>query len=298
MISGSELFALVPVSNGIKRIWKGQTVVHSRSTEHILVVEPDPIMGESIRAALEYCGYTCESAVTAGAALDCLHRRMPDGIIADPGLPDCDGLELIPLFRVRSQVPIIVLSRRTEEAVKIAALDKGADDYVEKPFDPGELIARLRAKLRLFQNDQLEQSSGVSDSGQAAIVDLSRMERALLAALVNHHGATVSEQALIAAVWGPNAKATDTDLRVLVVKLRQKLDGQKQPLYVLRDAAGGYYVAGWVELPRRAGGAADVSHQKLDLVRQQLRQRSADLVAEEIIHGASTTEPSRKTLRR
>lgn len=252
------------------RISCERVVVPSRSTEHILVVEDDPIQSASLRAVLEHCGFSCEIATTGAAALYCFQRRKPDVILADVSLPDCDGFELISIFRRASLVPLIVVSARSSESDKVAALDKGADDYVEKPFHPGELVARIRAKLRLCQEDEPEVPPRELD--QEASADLTRMERILLSVLVKNQGATVSEAELINAVWGPYGKATDNDLRVLVMRLRRKLEMQQQPLYILNDHAAGYYVSGWVHFPRRATGIASASRQTPESPRQRLRQ--------------------------
>src|SRR4030095_3493536 len=129
------------------QMW-GSVAMFGGSSERILIVEDEPILCETIRAALEFYGFTCETANSGASALDQFMNHGHDGIVADLGLPDCDGVDFISIVRRSSDVPVIVVSGRCAEADKIGALDHGADDFLEKPFLPGELAARLRAKLR------------------------------------------------------------------------------------------------------------------------------------------------------
>lgn len=210
-----------------------------RSTERILIVEDDPLVGEMMRATLEFCGYGCEIATTAASALDRLRSGSPDAITVDLGLPDGDGLELISVLHGSTDTPVIVVSGRCEEADKVAALDSGADDYIEKPFLPGELVARIRAKLRLRRHDQLEEPDSPYEVDPETEGALSRLERALLALLIKHQGATVSEDEIIVSLWGSEGLAASADLRSLVLKLRRKLQIQRQPLFVLNERGAG-----------------------------------------------------------
>lgn len=219
--------------------------------DRILIVEDDPIICESIRAVLDYCGFTCATAADAASAMGRLRKGNPDAIVVDLGLPDCDGIELIAAMRHASDVPIIVVSGRTAEADKIAALDSGADDYIQKPCLPGELVARVRAKLRQYRSHPRNQSDTPYEMGPDTECGLSRMERSLLALLVHHQGATVPEDQIIAALWGSASNATGADLRTLVLKLRRKLEELRQPLFVINERGVGYYVSGWGRFPRR-----------------------------------------------
>jgi len=233
--------------------------VAARSTEHILIVEDEPILCEILRATFEYGGYTCETAATGAAALEHFQKGKPDAVIADLGLPDCDGIEFIAALRGLSRVPVIVVSGRSAEADKIAALDHGADDYVEKPFLPGELVARVRAKLRHHHAGQLEGPASPEQIMRESEIGLSRMERALLSFLVQRQGATASEEEIIATLWEPHCKATSADLRSLVLKVRRKLQVQHQPLFVVNDRGVGYYIArGWDRFPHEARDEAQV----------------------------------------
>ena len=221
------------------------------SGHHILVVEDDPIVSEILRATLEYSGYTCETATTAASALDRFRMSHPDAIITDLGLPDSDGIELVSALRGLSRIPVLVLSGRRTEADKIAALDHGADDFIEKPFRPGELVARVRAKLRQARHHQPEQPDDPYRIDAETEAALSRMERALLAILVQNRGATISEERLIASIWGPHRQATSGDLRSLVLKVRRKLQEQHHPLFVLNERGVGYRVSGFGRFQRR-----------------------------------------------
>jgi two-component system KDP operon response regulator KdpE len=226
-----------------------------RSTEHILVVEDDPIVSEILRATLEYSGYTCEAVTTAASALDRFRTSRPDAILTDLALPDSDGMDLVSALRDLSQIPVLVLSGRRSEADKIAALDRGADDYIEKPFLPGELVARIRAKLRQARHHQPVETENPYKIDAATEASLSRMERTLLSALVRHQGATVSEQKLIAGIWGPYRQATNGDLRSLVLKLRRKLQEQHHSLFVFNERGVGYRISGFGRFPRYLGDA-------------------------------------------
>lgn len=226
--------------------------------DRILIIEDDPINGEMLRATLEYSGYKCDIALTAGAGVERLKRNLFHAVIVDLGLPDCSGLELIGALRLISQLPILVVSGHDEEAYKIAAFDNGADDYVVKPFLPAELAARVRAKMRQYRADQSGRTSRDQPFEEEAEVGLSRMERALLALLVRNQGQTVSEIDIIAAIWGAKSAATGADLRSLVLKVRRKLASRRQPLFILNERGVGYYVSSWGRFPRRQLPEADL----------------------------------------
>lgn len=226
--------------------------MHGRSHERVLIVEDDPILAEIIKATLEYGGYETEIARTAASAFDRLRNSSLDVITVDLGLPDGDGLEVVSAFHRTTDIPLIVISGRREEADKIAALDAGADDYIEKPFLPGELLARIRAKLRLHRTNGLDEPDSPFRVGREAEASLSRLERGLLALLIKHRGATVSEDAIIASLWEADGRGTSADVRSLVLKLRRKLQVQRQPLFVLNEHGVGYYVSAFGRFPRRA----------------------------------------------
>jgi two-component system KDP operon response regulator KdpE len=191
-------------------------------------------------------------AANAGEALARAAEHNPAVIILDLGLPDQDGIEVIRRLREWSQTPVLVLSVRDREAEKIAALDAGADDYIEKPFAMGELLARLRAALRHRLRQQGE--APVFHSGGLAVdlvrrevslrgkpVHLSPKEYELLRLLVQHAGKVVTQRQILAEVWGP-AHVQDTQyLRVYIGQLREKLeDDATKPALIATEPGVGY----------------------------------------------------------
>jgi two-component system KDP operon response regulator KdpE len=200
----------------------------------ILVIDDEPQMHRFLKPALEAAGYAVERADTAAEGLRLAAARAPDAVLLDLGLPDLDGQDALKRLRAFSSVPVIVLSARDRESEKIAALDSGADDYVEKPFGVGELLARIRAAMR---HRLAEQGHGtLFESGPLAIdferrlvraggetVALSPREYALLDLLARNAGRVMTHRQLLTAIWGP-AHTTDLQyLRVYVGHLRQKL---------------------------------------------------------------------------
>jgi len=200
----------------------------------ILVIDDEPQIHRFLRPALEASGYAVERADTAGDGLAQVRTRPPGLILLDLGLPDMDGQDALVQLRAISQVPVLILSARDQEAGKVAALDNGADDYLEKPFGLDELLARIRAALRhahpgtaaseVFRADDLIVDMArrtVTASG--ALVQLSPREYTLLALLVRHSGKVLTHRHLLNAVWGPAHVEDVQYLRVYVGHLRQKL---------------------------------------------------------------------------
>ena len=219
------------------------------SGEQILVVDDEPQILRFLRPSLSAAGYEVITAATAAEALKLATAKAPDAILLDLGLPDLDGKEVIARLRAWSHVPIIVVSARDRETEKIAALDLGADDYIDKPFGIGELLARLRTALRHAARQTGEQTSFTSGG---LIVDvlahtvvrdelpikLTPKEFDLLAMLVRHAGRVVTHAQILTAVWGP-AHAHDVQyLRVLVGQLRQKLSRQDEDFDLIQTEAG------------------------------------------------------------
>jgi two-component system KDP operon response regulator KdpE len=203
----------------------------------ILVVDDEPQIHRFLAPALEAAGYAPLRALTAADGLRQVAERAPDLVLLDLGLPDMDGLQAIPRLRAFSAVPVIVLSARDREAEKIAALDAGADDYVEKPFALGELLARLRATLRRsgLVPKPAEQrylrfgALEIDFAERLARLDGERLhltprEWDLLSALARAgNGRLVTQRQLLQAVWGA-AHLDDTQyLRVYIGHLRAKL---------------------------------------------------------------------------
>ena len=200
----------------------------------ILVVDDERQIHRFLRPALEAAGYAVLSAPDAREGLRLAAARSPDLVLLDLGLPDLDGREALAKLRAFSDTPVIILSARDQELDKIASLDEGADDYVEKPFAVGELLARIRASLRRRRAQEGRediQSIGpimldtlaheVRVSG--ARIVLSPREHSLLAMLLQNAGRVITHRQLLTAVWGP-AHVDDVQyLRVYVGHLRQKL---------------------------------------------------------------------------
>jgi two-component system, OmpR family, KDP operon response regulator KdpE len=218
----------------------------------ILVVDDEPQIRRFLSASLNSHEYTVIEAHTGNEAIRLCTTVQPDLVILDLGLPDIDGREVLSRIREWSRVPIIVLSVRFDEQDKIDALDRGADDYVTKPFGMGELLARMRTALRhrvgTSEEAPLFTSGGlavdltrrvVTVEGQE--VRLSRKEYEVLRTLVKHAGKVVTHQQLLREVWGP-AHVNETQyLRVYVGQLRQKIERDPtQPRYIKTEAGVGY----------------------------------------------------------
>ncbi len=197
-------------------------------------------------------GYDVFSAETGAEALRLIATAAPDVIVLDLGLPDMDGKDVLAQARHFCKSPVIVLSARDRESEKIAALDLGADDYVEKPFAIGEFLARLRTALRHASPDaaptpRFEADGLLVDLEKRRVVKndqpvkLTPKEFDLLAVLVRHAGRVVTHRQILAAVWGP-AHADDTQyLRVFVGQLRAKIEtSPDQPRLVLTEPGIGY----------------------------------------------------------
>jgi two-component system, OmpR family, KDP operon response regulator KdpE len=221
----------------------------------VLVVDDEAAILRFLRPALEANDYDVESTGTVADAVKKIAGRPPDIVLLDLGLPDGDGKEVIRRVREWSDVPILVLSAREREAEKIESLDLGADDYVNKPFNVGELMARMRTALRhrlqrkaevpVLRVGNLEVDAvrhRVMRGG--AELKLTPKEFELLSFLARHAGRVLTHKQILAAVWGP-AHTEDTQyLRVYVGQLRQKIEVQpNEPAIVLTEPGIGYRIA-------------------------------------------------------
>jgi two-component system KDP operon response regulator KdpE len=216
----------------------------------VLIVDDEPPIRKLLRMGLTAQGYEILDAPNGKTALELLKNK-PDLVILDLGLPDIQGLELLTLIRARIEaVPIIVLSSRGDEAGKVDALDRGADDYVTKPFGMEELLARMRAALRhQLQAHGERPAFKVGDLSVDLVrrvvkvhdkeVKLSPKEYDLLRVLVQHAGKVLTHKFLLGELWD---NLTDTQyLRVYVRQLRQKIeDDVEQPQYILTETGIGY----------------------------------------------------------
>lgn len=202
--------------------------------ESVLVVDDEPQILRFLKPSLEAVGYHVLTVATGADALKFAAKHAPDLILLDLGLPDMDGKDVITQLRTWTKTPIVIVSARDREAEKIAALDLGADDYINKPFGMGELLARMRAALRHAAQQSGEQTSFTADSltvdilaHTAALGDkplrLTPKEFELLALLVRNAGRVVTHRQILTAVWGPAHSEDIQYLRVCVGQLRQKL---------------------------------------------------------------------------
>ena len=205
----------------------------------ILVVEDDNAVANLIAATLETQDYRYKRANTgAGAVMEALSSK-PDVVLLDLGLPDMDGVDVIRKIRSWSNMPIIVVSARSEDFDKVAALDAGADDYLTKPFSVDELLARLRVALRRVRGDSLRlgEESSVYENGGLKIdyaagcaylsgeeIHLTPIEYKLLCLLARNTGKVLTHNYILKEVWGGTAASDVPSLRVFMATLRKKLE--------------------------------------------------------------------------
>lgn len=218
----------------------------------ILVVDDEPQIIRALRINLAARHYDVDTAPDGASALRAATHHHPDLVVLDLGLPDMDGLAVLGAIRARAPVPVVVLSARHDEAAKVAALDAGADDYVDKPFGVAELMARLRAGLRRAAAQA--GATAVFSAGDLVVdtlahrvtlrgepVKLTPKEYDLLYVLARHAGRVVTHQQVLKTVWGP-AHAEDAQyLRVFVGRLRRKIEAEPaEPRLLLTEPGVGY----------------------------------------------------------
>ena len=224
----------------------------TQAMHQVLIIEDEPAIRTVLRVLLEAQGYRCIEADTAMRAEIEARSHRPDLLLIDLGLPDSDGLKVIRRVRAWSQVPILVLSARTMEEQKVAALDAGADDYVTKPFSAPELLARIRAALRrdvrgaapaaALQFGALRVDLARREAqGTEGEVHLTPLEYRVLASLARHLGSIVMQRQLIREVWGPERQDDSRSLRVCIKNLRAKLEPDpRRPRYLITETGLGY----------------------------------------------------------
>ena len=222
----------------------------------ILVVEDDNAVAKLMAATMEAQDYQYRIASTGASAIMEALSYKPEVMILDLGLPDTDGIEVIKKIRAWSNMPIIVVSARSEDTDKAAALDAGADDYLTKPFSVDELLARLRVALRRVRHDRqrLSEESSVYENGGLRIdyaagcvyldgseIHLTPIEFKLLVLLANNTGKVLTHNYILREVWGNPAASDMRSLRVYMATLRKKLEkNTSEPKYIQTHIGVGY----------------------------------------------------------
>jgi two-component system KDP operon response regulator KdpE len=217
----------------------------------ILIVDDEPQITRVLRTALSTQGYSMRIAANGVEGMEAIHAWKPDLVITDVSMPEMNGVELCREIRAVSQIPIIVLSVRNQDLIKIEALDAGADDYVTKPFSIQELQARVRAQLRRSTATQTETpqiikaGDFVIDIPQHRVVvrgqdtHLTPKQFDLLVSMAQHPGQVLTHRALLHAVWGTNADQPEY-LRVTIGQLRKKIELSEEPTYIVTEPWIGY----------------------------------------------------------
>lgn len=217
----------------------------------VLAVDDDPAILRTLSINLRARGYDVETAGDGRSALQIVDERMPDVVILDLGLPDLDGVTVLKRLRAYAQVPVVVLSARHESDDKVEALDEGADDYVTKPFDIEELLARVRAATRRSDGDGSPLVVEVGDvhlditerraTRTGDEVKLTPTEWHIVEVLARRKGRLVRQTDLLHEVWGPGYLRETNYLRVYLAQLRRKLEKDpSRPAMFLTDPGIGY----------------------------------------------------------
>ena len=220
----------------------------------ILVVEDDAHIRRLLKATMQRAGHDVVEAADARQAMALLDIEHPDVVLLDLGLPDRDGLELIEPMRLRSTATLIVVSAREDSAEKVAALDLGADDYITKPFDTEELLARIRTALRHQRTGTADEAPGIIQAGSVQIdleyrrvlrdgeeIHLTPKEYSVLAELARRPDRVLSHSHLLKSVWGPAQTDRVEYLRIAIRGLRQKLEADpSRPRLIINELAVGY----------------------------------------------------------
>jgi two-component system, OmpR family, KDP operon response regulator KdpE len=217
----------------------------------VLVVDDDPAMRRTLSINLRARDYEVETAGDGRSALQVVDERMPDLVLLDLGLPDLDGIAVLTQLRSFTQVPVIVVSARTESDDKVEALDLGADDFITKPFSIEELLARIRATSRRVgreEPDLVVEAGGLRldltdsrASREGEEVHLTPTEWRIVEVLVRRRGRLVRQAELLTAVWGPAYDTQTNYLRVHMASIRRKLEADPgRPVLFLTEPGMGY----------------------------------------------------------
>ena len=217
----------------------------------VLVIDDERQIRRLLRVSLEAQGFEVHEAGTAEDGLRSIQGVKPDVVLLDLGLPDMDGSELLGRLRTWSTVPVLILSVRNSEEDIVRLLNAGADDYIIKPFNTGELVARLRVAVR---HHAPEEAQGLFSSGRLSVDLLNRevrvggeplkltpTEYALLRLFIRHAGRIMTHGQILREIWGPNAEAETNYLRVYITALRKKIEAQPQvPELIVTEPGVGY----------------------------------------------------------
>jgi two-component system KDP operon response regulator KdpE len=220
----------------------------------ILVIEDDPHARTLLLFTLKQQGYCCLQASNGASGIAAAIEREPSLILLDLGLPDLDGREVTRRIRERSNVPIIVVSARGHEEDKVASLDEGANDYVTKPIQTGELLARIRVALRATGTMDKAPDAGIITIGDLSVdfdfrrvtvrgveVHLTPTEYRLISVMVRSAGRVVSSRQILRQVWGTPYEDQMGYLRIYMKKLRHKIEAEPaQPKYLVNEPGVGY----------------------------------------------------------
>jgi DNA-binding response OmpR family regulator len=224
-------------------------------TYRILIIDDDLNLNALLTEYLQRFGYKLESETTAAAGRKRLRRELPDLLILDVMLPDTDGLTLCREFRAEYDLPIIMLTARGEVADRVMGLELGADDYVPKPFEPRELVARIQSVIRRARDrgqGEVLVCDGLrleSETRRVELdgndVELTTMEFELLKCLIESRGRVMSRDRLIERLRGIDAEVYDRSIDMLISRLREKLDDEpRNPRFIRTVRMGGYQFVG------------------------------------------------------
>ena len=225
--------------------------------DKVLVVEDEKSISGFIRAILGSNGYDVILARSGSEAFSMISSHCPDLVVLDLGLPDMDGMQIIESVRQWTQLPIIVVSARTYERDKVAALDKGADDYITKPFGAAELLARVRVAIRHTRSGLVNETlaaTGKFTSGDLTIdydkhqvliagenVHLTQNEYKIVALLGKCAGKVLTYDFIMKELWGPQSKCSNQILRVNMANIRRKIEkNPAEPQYIFTEVGVGY----------------------------------------------------------
>ena len=226
------------------------------SSPKVLVIDDEPHIRRLLRTTFDRASYQVSEAASAREALEALAADDPDVVLLDLGLPDRDGLELVPIIRKRSNATLLVVSARDATDQKVTALDLGADDYVTKPFDTDELLARVRAALRHRMTAQGAQTSVVVKDVEIDLINrrvlkagedvrLTPKEYGVVAELAKFPGRVITHEQLLKSVWANDYERHIEYLRVVIRNIRQKIESDlSRPSIIVNELGVGYRLMG------------------------------------------------------